>query len=160
MWQTSQPITTASYTAYGYKQRQALIWPVRSGTLPANPGQPDPGASPNPSPIRLTAGELAYLRSKAGRRPLGAWCRDQLLGEHAEKQAELQQPGLDERQYAALLAALGHSRLSSNLNQLAKHANMGTLDVSQDTERQLQDAYAAILAMRDALLTALQVKLR
>ena len=126
----------------------------------SQPGTARPRRVTKPFAIRFTAGELAYLRSKAGRRPLGAWCRDQLLGEHAEKRAELQQPRLDERQYAALLAALGHSHLSSNLNQLAKHANMGTLDVSQDTERQLQDAYAAIIAMRDALLTALQVKLR
>ena len=47
-----------------------------------------------------------------------------------------------------------------NLNQLAKSANMGTLDVSQNVELQLQEAYLAILAMRDALITALEIKLR
>ena len=62
--------------------------------------------------IRFTQAELAYLRSKAGRRPLGAWCRERLLGEHAEKRAELKQPKLEDHQYAALLSALGESRLS------------------------------------------------
>ncbi|MFK7828757.1 MAG: hypothetical protein AB8B57_03150 [Congregibacter sp.] len=130
----------------------------RDASAPSAAAQPR--RKTKPFAIRFTETEVTYLKSKAGRRPLGAWCRDKLLGKHAERCVELKHPKLDDHQYAALLSALGESRMSSNLNQLAKHATMGTLDVSQDTEQQLHDAYAAIIAMRDVLLTALQVKLR
>ena len=113
---------------------------------------------PSPFCVRLTPDERAYLKQLAGNRPLGAYIREQLLGERAEKRQELRSPQIDQEQYAALLAALGQSRLSSNLNQLAKSANMGTLDVSQNTEQQLQEAYACILEMRKALFMALGLK--
>ena len=71
---------------------------------------------------------------------------------------ELRQPQLDQTQYASLLANLGASRLSANIDQLAKHANMGTLDVSPEIERELSEACAAVLEMRKALLRALGMK--
>ena len=113
---------------------------------------------PSPFCIRLTPYEKAYLKQLAGNRPLGAYIREQLLGDMAEKRRELRSPQIDQEQYAALLAALGQSRLSSNLNQLAHAANIGVLDVSQDTEQQLQEAYACILEMRKALFMALDLK--
>ena len=113
---------------------------------------------PSPFCIRLTPYEKAYLKQLAGNRPLGAYIREQLLGSVAEKRRELRSPQIDQEQYAALLAALGQSRMSSNLNQLAHHANVGTLDVSQDTEQQLQEAYACVLEMRKALFMALGLK--
>ena len=119
-----------------------------------------PQRETKPFSIRLSAEERSFLSQMAGNRPLGAYCREVLLGQRAKKRIELRQPNLDNQQYASLLAALGESRLSSNLNQLAKHANMGTLDVSQDIEGQLEEAYRAVLAMRDALITALEIKLR
>ena len=39
-----------------------------------------------------------------------------------------------------------------------KAANTGTLDVSEEVEQQLQDAYAAIIAMREALFIALGLR--
>ena len=113
---------------------------------------------PTPFSLRLTADERAYLEAKAGNRPLGAYIRAQLLGDRVEKRRELRSPQIGQEQYAALLAALGDSRLSSNLNQLAHHANMGTLDVSEDVQQQLQDAYGAVIAMREALFMALGLK--
>ena len=117
-----------------------------------------PRKRPSPFCIRLTPDERAYLKRLAGNRPLGAYIREQLLGSRAEKRRELRRPQIEQEQYAALLAALGQSRLSSNLNQLAHSANMGTLDVSQDIEQQLQDAYGAVLEMRKALFMALGLK--
>lgn len=111
-----------------------------------------------PFSIRFSREERAYLEELAGKQPLGAYIRDQLLGDKAQKRRKSRKPALEDGQYAALLAALGESRLSSNLNQLAHHANTGTLDVTENTERQLQDAYDAILAMREALFTALGLK--
>lgn len=57
------------------------------------------------------------------------------------------------------MSQLQKTRIASNLNQLAKAANTGTLDVSQDIEQQLQDASLAVLTMHDALIVALGLKL-
>ncbi|CAA0121116.1 Uncharacterised protein [Halioglobus japonicus] len=118
------------------------------------------GRKTKPFAIRFTDEERAYLLNQAGSRPLGAYCRDRLLGSKAEQRKELRTPKLDQEQYATLLAALGQSRLSSNLNQLAKSANMGTLDVSPEGERKLIAACNAIIAMRDSLLTKLDTKVQ
>lgn len=39
---------------------------------------------------------------------------------------------------ALLLSELGQSRLASNINQLAKAANMGTLDITPEIEREIE----------------------
>ncbi len=114
--------------------------------------------STKPFSIRLTDDERAYLESQAGSRPLGAYIRQKLLGEKTSKRRALRKPSLGDKQHAELLAALGGGRWSPNLNQLAKHANIGTLDVSQDVEQELHDACGAVLAMRDAFLMALNLK--
>ncbi len=110
--------------------------------------------------IRLTDEERAYLEELAGSQPLGAFIRQTLLGQRMRKRRTLRKPQIEQTQYASLLAALGQSHLSSNLNQLARHANVGTLDVSQDIEEQLQDACSAVLIMRETLLMALGLKTR
>lgn len=119
---------------------------------------PGEGKKHSPFSIRLSEEERKHLEQLAGNRPLGAYIRDQLLGEKAHKRRALRKPTVGDEQYATLLAALGQSRLSSNLNQLAKHANMGILDVSGEVEQQLQDACQAVLAMRDVLFVALGLK--
>ena len=113
---------------------------------------------PSPFCIRLTPDERAFLEEKAGNRPLGAYIRSQLLGDKQAIRRQVRKPGIEKAQYAELLAALGHSHLSSNLNQLAKHANHGTLGVADQVEEQLQEAYEAILEMRKALFMALGLK--
>tara|TARA_R110002073_G_scaffold222519_7_gene382712 strand:+ start:395 stop:838 length:444 start_codon:yes stop_codon:yes gene_type:complete len=122
------------------------------GNRPVGKGKPSPFS------IRLNEDERAYLQEMAGSRPLGAYIRERLLGDRELKRRSLRKPQMGEYQYASLLAALGESRLSSNVNQLAKHANMGTLDVDESTEAQLEEAYQAILAMREALFMALGLK--
>lgn len=111
--------------------------------------------APAPFAIRFSVEERAYLEECAGNKPLGTFIRECVLGDKMQKRRAVRKPRIEDRQYAELLASLGESRLSSNLNQLAKHANTGTLDVSRDIEQELHDAYMAVLAMRDALLMAL-----
>ena len=122
-------------------------------TLPAQVDK-----KPKPFSLRLTAEERAWLEMQAGGRPLGAYIRERLLGGKMHKRRKLRKPKTQDKQIAMLLAELGKSRLPSNLNQLAKSANCGTLDVSQDVEQQLRDACGAVLAMRDALIIALGLK--
>ena len=110
---------------------------------------------PAPFSIRLTEDERAYLSQKAGSRPLATYIRDQLLGDMAEKRRVHRNPSINDKQVAALLAKLGQSRIPNNLNQLAKAANCGTLDISENIEQELRDAYAAVIEMRKALFIAL-----
>lgn len=57
-----------------------------------------------------------------------------------------------------MLGGLGQSRLASNVNQLAKAANMGALPVSPEVEAELLESCAAIREMREALVKALGVR--
>lgn len=113
---------------------------------------------PTPFSLRLSTAERIQLEQLADGKPLGAYIRDRLLGDKAQKRQTLRKPQVNEQQIAAVMAMLGGSRMPSNLNQLAKHANMGTLDVSRDVELELQDACKAVYAMRDALLIALGMR--
>ena len=86
---------------------------------------------------------------------LGAYIRSELLGDKAVKRRVLRKPQVNDQKLALVLSALGESRLSQNLNQLAKHANMGTLDVSDNVNQQLEDACIAVASMREVLMAAL-----
>ena len=78
----------------------------------------------SPFSIRLSMDERAYLDELAGDQSLGVYIREVLLGERVEKRRILRKPQMEDIQCAMLLSALGQFRLSANVNQLAKHANM------------------------------------
>jgi hypothetical protein len=122
--------------------------------------EPRDEGSTRPFSIRLTQAERATLETRAGQQPLGSYIRRVLLGDTTQKRRAARKPDLDDRKVSALLAALGQSRLSSNLNQLAKSANLGTLEMDEDVRLQLQQACAAVVAMREALLIALRISPR
>ena len=121
-------------------------------------GRPAKSRTPTPFSLRLTEEERAVLERQAGGQPLGAYIRARLLGDQQKKRRTTRKPALDDQKIAQVLAELGQSRLSANLNQLARAANMGTLDISRDVEKDLQAACAAVLAMREALFIALGLK--
>ena len=50
---------------------------------------------------------------------------------------------------------IGNMRLASNLNQLAKSANIGTLPLTPEVEEDLMTACSAVIAMRAELMRAL-----
>ena len=111
-----------------------------------------------PFSLRLTAEERIYLNDKAGNRPLGRYIRDRLLGDRTEKRRISRKPKVDEQKLALVLAALGQSRLSSNLNQLAKAVNSGTLDLTPEIEQEILKSCAAVIAMRNMVVEALGLK--
>jgi len=110
-----------------------------------------------PFSLRFTIEERKRLDEMAGNRPLGSYIRDRLLGEQAEKRRKTRKPAPDTALLALVLGELGRSRLASNINQLAKAANIGTLDVTPETEREIVQACAEIQAIRVLLITALGV---
>ena len=67
-------------------------------------------------------------------------------------------PVKDHKALAQALGLLGQSRLSSNLNQLARSANTGSLPVTPDTEAALLEAVAEIHEIRRLLIEALNLE--
>jgi len=64
----------------------------------------------------------------------------------------------DRQALARVLALLGQSRISNNLNQLAHAANIGALPVTPETEAELAEAVRDVRTVRILLLTALGLK--
>ncbi|NCO04497.1 MAG: hypothetical protein GW903_09975 [Alphaproteobacteria bacterium] len=111
---------------------------------------------PPPFSIRLTFEERARLDADRGRVSLAAHIRERLFGDDA---APRKKPGnspiKDAEALGRVLGALGGSRLSSNLNQLAKAVNTGSLPVTPETEADLAAACEEVRSLRADLLRAL-----
>jgi len=111
-----------------------------------------------PFSIRLTFEERATLENAAAGMPLGAFVRERLFGEDlTPRRTRGKNPVKDHQELGHALALLGASRLSANLNQLAKAVNTGSLPVTPETEADLRAACEAVAEMRAALMRALGV---
>ena len=131
----------------------------KNGVVPTNlaasfgaVSNPDLEKKPTPFSLRLTREERARLDALAGVQPLGSFIREQLLGDNAKKRRKARKPRISDQKLSFVLSLLGEQRIASNLNQLARHANMGTLDVDDETIADLQEASAAMIAIRNFLL--------
>ena len=114
---------------------------------------------PPPYSIRFNEQERVSLTRDAGGKSWAAYIRSKLFPDTDQpKQRQTRKkrrPEADEIKIAQVLGALGQSRLSQNLNQIAKAANLGVLPVSSELEKELFDACADIQAMRHTLIQAL-----
>lgn len=110
-----------------------------------------------PYSFRMTAEEYQKLCAAAGSRTLSDYIRRQLLGENIAPRQPRRRPVEDEEILSALLSGLGKSRLSSNLNQLARAVNSGSLPVSPETEKAILEACADIKIISNNLTKALGV---
>ncbi|MEL6959199.1 MAG: plasmid mobilization relaxosome protein MobC [Pseudomonadota bacterium] len=112
-----------------------------------------------PFSLRLTFEERARLEELAGNEPLGSYIKRKVFdGKGAgtkRARSRKRRPIKDEQRLAQVLAMLGQSRIANNLNQLAKAANLGTLPMMPDTERDIRRACADVALMRRELLRAL-----
>lgn len=113
--------------------------------------------------VRIDDKERAYLQKQAGSLTLSNYVRGVLLGDHISQtqtrpKRRKRAPKADAKAIARALALLGQSRLSSNLNQIAKLANMGALPVTDELTEELQAACADIAGMRSALMNALRMR--
>lgn len=115
---------------------------------------------PRPAPfsIRLSEGERVALAARAGGIPLGTYLKNVLLADLGPAVRKPRAVTADHVLLGRVLAALGSSRLSSNLNQLAKAVNLGVLPVSEETEADLRSACRDVADMRTCLLGALGVR--
>ena len=116
------------------------------------------GASKYPAPfsLRLTHEERARLIAEAGRKSMGVYIRERLFGDDAApRKRKGNSPVRNQEALGRVLGALGRSRLSSNLNQLAKAVNTGSLPVTPETEADIKKACRDVAEMRADLLRAL-----
>ncbi|ADM09244.1 hypothetical protein PB2503_05867 [Parvularcula bermudensis HTCC2503] len=120
-----------------------------------------PKASP-PFSIRFTDEERSRLDRAAGALSLAAYIRLKLFDDDMPRSRRStkrrRQPSAELAVLSHMLGGLGQSRLASNLNQLAKAANTGTLPLSPEVERELKEACEAVQEMRRDLVAALGVK--
>lgn len=109
-----------------------------------------------PFSLRLTREERAQLEHDAAGMSVGAYIRFRLFDESfPNRRTRNKHPVKDHQELAKVLGELGRSRLANNLTQLAKAANSGSLEVSPDTERAIQNGCADIRWMRQVLISAL-----
>lgn len=112
-----------------------------------------------PISLRMTFEEKARLDRDAAGMSIAAYIRWRLFDSgNPPPRTRGRFPVKDEAALAKVLATLGQSRLSNNVNQLARAANSGSLPVTPDTEKALLDAAAQIAEMRGLLLTALNLE--
>ncbi|MGR3551655.1 hypothetical protein [Pseudooceanicola sp.] len=111
---------------------------------------------PPPFSLRLNVEEREMLEVAAANMPLGSYIKAKLFdGDLSPRRTRGQAPVKDHAALAQVLGMLGNMRLASNLNQLARSANIGTLPLTPEVEEELATACAAVIAMRAELMRAL-----
>ncbi|MFA5989464.1 MAG: plasmid mobilization relaxosome protein MobC [Sphingomonas sp.] len=116
------------------------------------------GIRPPPFSLRLTFEQRAQLEREAGDMSLGGYIQSRLFdSDNPAKRRRGKNPVKDHKALAQALGLLGQSRMSSNLNQLARSANTGSLPVTPDTEAALLEAVAEIHEIRRLLIEALNL---
>ena len=111
---------------------------------------------PPPISVRFKDEEREQLEKEAGGMTLSAYIRHcSLNGKTVQRKSRNKRPVKDHQMLAQALGGLGASRLSSNMNQLAKAYNCGNLEFDEKVEQELLEACEAIQHMRYLLLRAL-----
>jgi len=113
----------------------------------------------SPVTLRLTVEERAKLEELASGMTLSAYIRACLFEQEQERRKHRPKAVVaDNQALAQILGLLGQSRIASNLNQLAYHANIGTLPIDDDTRAQIKEGYEHVLFMRQTLMRALGMR--
>ena len=108
-----------------------------------------------PFSMRLTRAQRRKLGEDAAPMPVGEYVRARLFDNPTPLKRPSRRPVQDEKALVQVLGALGRSRLSSNLNQLARAVHSGSLPVTPETEQAILNACAQINAMSAELVKAL-----
>lgn len=110
----------------------------------------------SPLTLRLTIDERAKLEELAAGMTLSTYVRACVFGQEAKRRKRRPKTTISDKKAAAeALALLGQSRIASNLNQLAYHANVGALIVGEAEKADIAEANAHLLAIRTLLVKAL-----
>lgn len=112
--------------------------------------------SPRRITLRLTEDEDAKLRQLCEGMTVSAYVRQRLFGDDVDRRRRRSRiPVQNQQALAQVIGLLGETRIANNLNQLAYHANTGTLLIDEQTTAQINEGYEHVCFMRDALIDAL-----
>lgn len=114
-----------------------------------------------PSPItwRPTDEEREQLKIAAAGMSTSAYIRKCVFGDDAApRKRRSYKPVEDQVAIARVLNMLGQSRFANNLNQIAYHANCGTLLLDDVTQQEIREACAHVAHMRLKLIEALGIQ--
>ena len=115
--------------------------------------------SPSRITLRLTESELSMLRVQAGDMSMSAYVRDCVFKDNVcKRKRRSYRPVADQKALGRALYMLGASKVSNNLNQLAHHANCGSLPCDQETLTKINEAYEHVQSMRSMLIQALGLR--
>lgn len=109
---------------------------------------------PPPFSIRFSWSQRAELDQLAQGQSWGRYIKDVIFVQKRRPRSSQ----LDHQILAKLLGALGKSRISANINQLAKAANSGSLPVNEEVKKSLMNAVQAIEWMKITLIEGMGLK--
>lgn len=113
---------------------------------------------PPPLSLRLSEEERERLESQAAGMSLSAYIRACIFGGKRKKNGKF--AAQDHKALARILAYLGQSSLSNNLDTLAQEAGSGSLPLTPETESALRSACREITAIKKMLMAALGIQER
>lgn len=112
-----------------------------------------------PLSIPLSKEKRELLVRQAGNLSLAGYIKSIVFADNAPRYRSRRQiPDMDAKLLAELLVHLGSSRVASNLNQIAKHLNQGTLIDDPELDSDLRQAVEEVSMIRSTLLQAMGVK--
>lgn len=111
--------------------------------------------------LRVSAAERATLERAAAGMPLSAYVRERVFGEDVTpRRTRGKHPVKDYEALGRVMAGLGRSGLSQDLNAALSHVEAGRILASAGLDDELRQACADIAAMRRDLITALGLSAR
>lgn len=112
--------------------------------------------TPSPLTLRLTPEERERLEELAAGMTLSAYVRACVFAEASKRRKQRPKSVIEDKKTAAeALALLGQSRIASNLNQLAYHANIGAQITGEVEKAHIAETNEHLAAIRSLLMKAL-----
>jgi RNase P/RNase MRP subunit POP5 len=138
--------------------RELFSEAARHGDIKIRPARSSKSKRPSPFSIRFTECEREQLEAAAGNLALGVYIKLRLFDDLPPVPRQNSLSRVDKEALGKVLGAIGESKLASNMNQIARAANIGTLPVDQDLVDELYAACGEIKALREAILGCIGVR--
>lgn len=133
--------------------RELFSEAVGHGDLRVRPARPSASKRRDtPFSLRLSEAERDELITKADGLPLGTYIKSRLFDGSQYRSSARK---VDREVIGRVLGILGQSRISQNLNQIAKAAHMGALPVTPELLEELDQTCDELKAMRQDIMVAL-----